>query len=429
MTESKLAAEAKRMAKPGPVTALPGYGPVRGKQLAGPLPVAGGGANLFFWFFESQHAPERDPVVLWLNGGPGSSSFLGLFLENGPYQLTRAPGGAITPVDNPFSWNERASYLILDQPAGVGLSGISDPSLYAPNEEVQTFQLYQALLHFFALYPQYREQDFHVFGESFAGHYLPTLATAILDGNKRGVPRINLKGIGVGDGWVDPLAVEATYGDYAYAHGLIDRADKAHVDQLYGACEVAVHASMPVPSAESDKICERVEDYIARAAGGINVYDVRAFGDYDFSTIAAYLNQPDVREALHADTTLPWVDESAIVGELLERGEQGSTAHLFPRLFEELRVLIYNGVYDMDCNFMGTDAWLEALDWPGAAELKARRRTPWKLDGAVAGYVRSAGNVTQILVSGAGHLVPMDQPKVALAMLNRFLAGRGFPDE
>jgi carboxypeptidase C (cathepsin A) len=421
--------QARDTITPGPVTALPGYGPVKGKQYAGPLPVAGGGANLFFWFFESQHAPERDPVVLWLNGGPGSSSFLGLFMENGPYKLHKSAAGQITLEDNPFSWNKHASYMIIDQPAGVGLSGIPDPALYAPNEQVQTYQLYQALREFFARYPQYGEQDFYIFGESFAGHYIPTLATAILDGNKQGYPRINLKGIGVGDGWVDPLLLEATYGEYGYAHGLIDLAGKAHVDGLYRACKIAVDATMPVPSAESDKICERVEDYIAAAAGGINVYDVRIFGDYNFSTIGDYLNQPAVREALHvAASALPWVDESTIVGNLLEAGEQGSTAHLFPRLFDELRVLIYNGIYDMDCNFMGTDAWLQALPWSFGAEFKALRRTPWKQERAIVGYARTAQNLTQVLVLGAGHLVPMDQPKVALEMLDRFLAGRSFTD-
>jgi carboxypeptidase C (cathepsin A) len=414
-------------AGPGPVTSLPGYGNVKEKQYAGPLPVAGGGADLFFWFFESRHAPERDPVILWLNGGPGSSSFLGLFMENGPYRLQRSASGEVAPVDNPYSWNTRASYMIVDQPAGVGLSGIGTASLYAPNEQVQAYQLYQALLRFFDLYPRYREQDFYVFGESFAGHYIPTLATAILDGNKNGYPRINLRGIGVGDGWVDPLSLEATYADYGYAHGLIDLADKAHVDQLYRECVVAVESTLPVPSAESDKICERVEDYIAAAAGGINVYDVRVFGDYDFSPIKEYLDRPDVRKALHVSPgALPWIDESAIVGGLLELGEQGSSAYLFPRLFDELRVLIYNGIYDMDCNFMGTDAWLQALDWSFGAELKSRRRTPWKEEGAIVGWARAAQSLTQVLVANAGHLVPMDQPKVALEMLDRFLAGRSF---
>jgi carboxypeptidase C (cathepsin A) len=336
---------------PGPVKELPGYGPVKQKQYAGPLPIAPGGADLFFWFVESQNDPAHDPVLLWLNGGPGASSLIGMLMENGPYRLVKDPTGAVRPVDHPESWNRCANYLVIDQPAGVGLSGISNPSLYAPNEQVQTYQLYQALQQFFDLYASFRNNDFYIFGESFAGHYVPTLANAILDGNQNGYKRINLKGIGVGDGWVDPLSLQATYADYAYAHGLIGLPDKARAEQLYRECRVAVEASMPVPSAESDKVCQKVEDYIAKAAGGINVYDVRILGDYDFSNVATYLNYPEVRQALHvSEAALPWVDESPVVGSLLETGEQGSSSYLFPRLFEELRVLIYNGIYDMDCN-------------------------------------------------------------------------------
>lgn len=41
--------------------------------------------NFHYIFFDSQRDPDNDPVVLWLNGGPGCSSLLGMVYENGPF--------------------------------------------------------------------------------------------------------------------------------------------------------------------------------------------------------------------------------------------------------------------------------------------------------------------------------------------------------
>ena len=53
--------------------------------------------------FESQNNPVTDPVVLWLTGGPGCSSELALFQENGPYKLDSHNNIVL----NPYSWNKK----------------------------------------------------------------------------------------------------------------------------------------------------------------------------------------------------------------------------------------------------------------------------------------------------------------------------------
>lgn len=409
-----------------PVTALPGYGPVRERQWAGNLPVDDAARGfVYVWLVESRTDPVHDPVVIWLNGGPGTSSFIGQFTEGGPYRIVTEPELGL--VDNPSSWNRRANLLMIDQPTGTGLSVALDDKVHARTEPQASAQLYEALQRLFAALPQFRANDLYLFGESYAGVYLPLLATTILDGNAAGRPHVNLRGIGVGDGWVDPIVQQQTYGEYAYAHGLIDPVERQRVAGLYDDCACAIRESEPESSRHADKVCNRIEEYISKVSGGTNVYDVRMIGDYDFSPIGRYLDRPDVRAALNvAPQAPPWHETSKRVAYLLERGEQDSWAGLFPRLFESLRVLIYSGVYDMDCNFMGTDAWLAEQRWSYRDAFLGTPRRPWLVDGAVAGSLRQVadgGSLTQVVVQGAGHLVPMDVPEVALALLDGFLHG------
>ena len=88
------------------------------KQYSGYL-SGGEDVYLHYWFVESQSNPKKDPVLLWLNGGPGCSSLTGFFTENGPIRV-QSDGKTVTLDKN--SWNTLANVLYLESPVGVGYS-------------------------------------------------------------------------------------------------------------------------------------------------------------------------------------------------------------------------------------------------------------------------------------------------------------------
>ena len=51
------------------------------------------------------------PTCRWLTGGPGCSSELALFMENGPMSINPNPQSAADVTRNPWSWNARANLV------------------------------------------------------------------------------------------------------------------------------------------------------------------------------------------------------------------------------------------------------------------------------------------------------------------------------
>ena len=91
------------------------------------------------------------------------------------------------------------------------------------------------------------------------------------------------------------------------------------------------------------------------------------------------------------------------------------------------RVLIYAGDCDFIVNWLGNQAWTLGLEWSGSAGFNAAPMKDWALeDGTVAGQARTFGGFTFLRVYDAGHMVPSDQPKSALALLNALIFDQAF---
>jgi serine carboxypeptidase-like clade 2 len=135
-----LAALASADYKADRVQALPMCGPLPTNWWSGYLKVSDT-KSLHYIYVESMSNVTGDPVVIWLNGGPGCSSLLGAFSENGPFIFD---DGESVIKPNPYAWNQRANLLYIESPAHVGFS-MGGPNDWNFTDWTQSIDLFAAV--------------------------------------------------------------------------------------------------------------------------------------------------------------------------------------------------------------------------------------------------------------------------------------------
>lgn len=72
--------------------------------------------------------------------------------------------------------------------------------------ETSAVAFYEAIQLFYEAFPKYSQLPFHLFGESFAGRYIPIFADYIVKRNLEAVDQfIPIQSVGIGNGWINPL--------------------------------------------------------------------------------------------------------------------------------------------------------------------------------------------------------------------------------
>ncbi|KAK1337687.1 hypothetical protein QTO34_002320 [Cnephaeus nilssonii] len=432
-----------------------------------------GSKHLHYWFVESQKDPKSSPVVLWLNGGPGCSSLDGFLTEHGPFLVQ--PDG-VTLEYNPYSWNlvravlfvlwdvwalgRIANVLYLESPAGVGFSYSKD-KYYATNDTEVAQSNFEALQDFFRLFPEYKDNELFLTGESYAGIYIPTLAVLVMQD-----PSMNLQGLAVGNGLSSYEQNDNSLVYFAYYHGLLG-------NRLWSSLQTHC-CSQNKCNFYDNKDPECVNSEVSRivASSGLNIYNLYApcaggvpghvryekdtvvvqdFGNIftrlpmkrtwhqallrsgdrvhldppctNTTATSTYLNNPFVRKALHIPEQLPGWDMCNFLVNIQYRRLYQSMSSQYLKLLapQKYRILLYNGDVDMACNFMGDEWFVDSLN----QKMEVQRR-PWLVNYGdsgeqIAGFVKEFSHITFLTIKGAGHMVPTDKPQAALTMFSRFL--------
>lgn len=128
--------------------------------------TVGGRRRLYYYMVQSERDPGADPVLLWMNGGPGCSSFDGFIYELGPFNFAFADASykRLKLSANPYAWSKVATVVFLDSPAGVGLSYSDEPADYRTNDTQTAVDTDAFLRGFFDRYPELQGRDFYIAG-------------------------------------------------------------------------------------------------------------------------------------------------------------------------------------------------------------------------------------------------------------------------
>ncbi|CAF1253542.1 unnamed protein product [Rotaria sordida] len=390
-------------------------------------------SNMFFWFFPAQNGNKPDtPVMLWLQGGPGASSLFALFTEIGPIYIDANQNIQLREI----TWNTNYHLLFIDNPVGTGYSFTSNDQGYARSQDDVARDLYSALTQFFQIYTDYASNPFYVTGESYGGKYVPSITYKIHMENQdpQVKVKINLKGMTIGDGLTDPVN-QYMYGDFLYQIGLVDLSQKAYVDLQTALMRYAI---------EQERYLDAFHLFDALLNGDLlnttsyfyNVTGIKNYFNYlltnepeDQGYFVPFVTRADRRKQIHVGN-LSYGSQSDTVEKMLLNDVMQSMAWKVAVIANaNYSVMIYNGQLDIIIAVPLTMEWISQLTWTGTDELRQAPRSVWKVadaDREIAGYIKTANNNRFFLatIRNAGHMVPYDQPRAMLDLLQRFLAAQ-----
>jgi cathepsin A (carboxypeptidase C) len=386
----------------------------------GYVTVNSDGDDLFFWLSSCRNKQlQNPPLIIWLTGGPGCASSFALITENGPFLVNNVTGQAAI---NPNAWNTNADLMFVDQPIRTGFSHGSLHNLPETEEDVREM-FAQFLLNFMALFPQYKQRDLYITGESYAGHFIPHIANKIVVDK---VP-VNLKGVAIGNGWTSPQSLYPSYNQFANLNNLFQApGDFERLQPLFNLCSTVIERVSPRLAMHNTDYCESVSDQIIVDANGdvrFNYYNIKlgcpVDGCYNETMQLAWLNNPEVQRLIGVDKSLVDCDNDVYYALTRMDWTTDAAPQLVPVLEAGLKVLAYNGDLDWICNWVSGDYWTGNLTWAHTAEFNQQQPV-----NVTYGMSKKYENFEFVRFFGAGHMVPMDKGPEALTMINGFIGAQ-----
>ncbi|KAM3964764.1 venom serine carboxypeptidase [Aphomia sociella] len=367
-------------------------------------------SNLFFWYFPvEKKALNETPWIVWLQGGPGASSMTGLFDEIGPFRVI---DGVLKP--NPHTWLSNHSLVFIENPVGTGYSFTDHAEGYAKDMATYSNHMYTALRQFLQIFPELRVAPLYISGESYAGKYVPSLAMEIHKHKDAPGSDINLQGIMIGNAYVEPAMIAQVVRPFYY-FGLLVKEQLDIVNPLFEAFQQDIAANRSVEAKAKWNSLVTVLLFLSHQKQAYNfLRDELPIGAY-----SSFLASSDVKRALHVgDIKFSFVNLT--VNSELAPDFLSSTKPLLETLLDHYRVLTYCGQLDQMLPCVFASETYRTWKWKHSQEFVNATRNPYLYNKTLAGYYKTGGGLTEAMLRGAGHMVPLDVPGPAHSLVTQW---------
>lgn len=331
-----------------------------------------------------------------------------------------------------MSWQTQQNVLYIDNPVGTGFSFTDNDAGYARNQIDVGTNLLAAMRQFFKVFRETKQSEFYIAGVSYAGKYVPALGYSIHQFNKQANAnnRINLKGLSIGDGVVDPIN-QMGFGDNLYQLGFIDRnALEIFRENEQNAADLIEQGNFTGAAQYFSEMFFTPNNLFFTYTGftsGHNYLKPDGYTD-EFSAVTTFMNSSGIgKRSLHVgNNKFSSLLDSYIVIGYLANDTEDTVAPWLAELIDNYEVFIYNGQLDVMASPVMAENFLWHMNFQAINEYKAASRNIWRDNDEIAGYYKKAGRLTQIVMRLAGHLTYVDQPKWTLDVILKLTLGSGF---
>jgi serine carboxypeptidase 1 len=399
-----------------------------------------------FWWLQTVKSDTSRPLILWLQGGPGSSSTgFGNIEELGPKDINLQ--------DRNYTWLQVADLVFVDNPVGTGFSYVDDSSAFTTNVKQIGADLVVWAKAFYKKHPEYETRNFYVFCESYGGKMSAEFGKQLQDAIDQGSIKAKLAGVALGDSWISAMDFVNTWPEYLYSVSYLDGKQLDTANAKAAECQKLVDNTQWY---DATTCWGEMEDLIGQLTAGVSWYNIlKAGGTDDWSKKVSlksnkYRKTTVKERAFHRRVGHLQSDalNDLMNGKIRQKfgstipakvkfGAQGGAVFdqqwgdfMTPNydtvdnlLNRGVKVTVFNGQLDLICNTLGVELWLKRLQWQYRDNFLNSAKTSFGPSdrSEVWGFQKGYKNLQFFYILRAGHMVAHDVPWPALEVVKKIV--------